>query len=209
MCRQNTLMPSANTIRRGHESVLCRQKVRANRSPIGDRVQKRSNKHLFKEHEHDQFFHFNAEYLSINRTHSHVPSLNLIRTSPMPAAAAAAAAAARTRSLASPEAAAPTLPAQSPVRRHIPSYERMMANTCDAPPTPISCRQNRAGRGLLQARLATGAASSPSSRPAEESESRSSARARSRRSSRAASESGNASEVLVARYKRVWGEGAR
>ena len=138
--------------------------------------------------------------------HSHVdnvPSLNLIRTSPMPAAAAAAAAAARTRSLASPEAAAPTLPAQSPVRRHIPSYERMMNNTCDAPPTPISCRLNRAGRGLLQAHQATGAASSPSSRPAEENECRSSSRARSRPDSRAASR--NASEVLAVRYKKVWG----
>ena len=45
-------------------------------------------------------------------------------------------AAAAARTLADPEAAAPTPPAQSPVRRHIPAYERMTANTCDAPPTP-------------------------------------------------------------------------
>ena len=47
-----------------------------------------------------------------------------------------ATAAAAARTLADPEAAAPTPPAQSPVRRHIPAYERMTANTCDAPPTP-------------------------------------------------------------------------
>ena len=116
--------------------------------------------------------------------------------SPMTTASAAA----RTSSRAGPEAAARPPPAQTlPVRRHTPSYERMMANACDAPPTPISCRRNRGGRGLMQARQAIGAASSPSSRLAKESECRSSAHARSRAASR------DSSAVLAARYKQVWG----
>ena len=51
---------------------------------------------------------------------------------------AAAAARTWTSSLADTEVAPPpTPPAESPARRHTPSYERMMASTREAPPTPV------------------------------------------------------------------------
>ena len=140
---------------------------------------------------------------------------------------ASAAARTWTSSLADTEVAPPpTPPAESPThllsrrRRHTPSYERMMASTREAPPTPVSSRSHRAGgRGpsvALEARQAMGGDdAAPPTLPAESParrhtpsyehmmDSTRSSRARSRAESR------DPGAVLAARYKRVWADPVR